>query len=127
MLKKVKTSIARFPRIPYNRIITRDERKRVAMNQIQNVREMPKEEKTLGRKVWENLQYLNLALTIGGQCLCAQNKHMLRMHLKITPKVALLARQSRAWTENFTTSRRACQDFFSKNFSLHKKFTIPKS
>lgn len=39
------------------------------MNQIQNVREMPTEEKTLARKVWENLQYLNLALTIGGQCL----------------------------------------------------------
>lgn len=39
------------------------------MNQIKNVREMPTEEKTLARKVWENLQYLNLALTIGGQCL----------------------------------------------------------
>lgn len=34
-----------------------------------NTTNKPKEEKTLARKVWENLQYLNLALTIGGQCL----------------------------------------------------------
>lgn len=37
------------------------------MNQIENVREMPTEEKTLARKVWENLQYLNLGMTIAGQ------------------------------------------------------------
>lgn len=37
------------------------------MNQIENVRHLPQEEKSTARKVWENLQYLNLALTIGGQ------------------------------------------------------------
>lgn len=44
----------------------------VTMNQITNVREIasqlsPQEQKSTARKVWENLQYLNLALTIGGQ------------------------------------------------------------
>ena len=39
------------------------------MNEIKNVRQVPQEQKSTGRKVWENLQYLNLALTIGGQVL----------------------------------------------------------
>lgn len=38
-------------------------------NQIDNVRDMPTTEKTIARKVWENLQYFNLALTIAGQCV----------------------------------------------------------
>lgn len=41
------------------------------MNEIKNVRQAPQEEKSTGRKVWENLQYLNLALTIIGQCAIA--------------------------------------------------------
>lgn len=41
------------------------------MNQITNVREMPTEEKTLARRVWENLQLLNLFLTITGQIVIA--------------------------------------------------------
>lgn len=39
------------------------------MNETTNVRPMPQEEKSTARKVWENLQYLNLALTIAGQCV----------------------------------------------------------
>ena len=39
------------------------------MNEIKNVRQVPQEQKSTGRKVWENLQYLNLALTIGGQVI----------------------------------------------------------
>lgn len=31
--------------------------------------EIVKEEKTLGQKIWENLQLLNLAMTIAGQVL----------------------------------------------------------
>lgn len=37
------------------------------MQQIKNVREMPTTEKSTARKVWENLQYINLAMTIAGQ------------------------------------------------------------
>ena len=40
--------------------------------QIDNVREMPTTEKTTARKVWENMQYFNLALTIAGQLLVAE-------------------------------------------------------
>ena len=39
------------------------------MNEIKNVRHLPQEQKSTARKVWENLQYLNLALTIGGQVI----------------------------------------------------------
>lgn len=41
------------------------------MRQVQettNMRETPNE-KSIARKVWENLQYLNLALTVAGQVL----------------------------------------------------------
>ena len=41
----------------------------VNMNEISNVRPMPQEQKSTARKVWENLQYMNLALTIGGQVI----------------------------------------------------------
>lgn len=38
------------------------------VQEITNVRETASEKST-ARKVWENLQYLNLALTIAGQCI----------------------------------------------------------
>lgn len=38
------------------------------VQEITNVRETP-QAKTTARKVWENLQYLNLALTVAGQVL----------------------------------------------------------
>lgn len=40
------------------------------MNQIQNVREM-EPQKSTARKVWENLQLVNLFLTIAGQIIIA--------------------------------------------------------
>lgn len=43
------------------------------MNQIQNVREMPTEEKTLARKVWENLQLATLLLSVAGQIIVGQS------------------------------------------------------
>lgn len=43
------------------------------MNQIQNVREMPTEEKMLARKVWENLQLATLLLSVAGQIIVGQS------------------------------------------------------
>ena len=44
----------------------------MTLNQIDNVREMPITKKTTARKIWENMQYFNLALTIAGQLLVAE-------------------------------------------------------
>lgn len=48
-------------------------------------------EKTTGRKVWENLQYLNLALTIAGQVVIG-GSYMLGQGAWLVANVIALAR-----------------------------------
>lgn len=49
------------------------------------------QEKTTGRKVWENLQYLNLALTIAGQILIG-GSYMLGQSVWLVANIIALAR-----------------------------------